>query len=200
MAVYSASYTRTSEVGARVPHAETNEPDEDDPKRKALREATRKLGQEYKQYNELEARFDSEEKQKELRGLYVANLNAYSKKLAAPLTAADIDELARVSKQLGLPLTAADIHERDRRLKEAELKLAHTGHRFEGIDVKVIRGPHKGVHGVVVADHDSAERVKRLGKNRKLGQDRNAKGIMLTVRKEASNQQLLVRIEDAQHL
>ncbi|KAJ7729139.1 hypothetical protein B0H16DRAFT_1470123 [Mycena metata] len=105
-----------------------------------------------------------------------------------------------LSKKLGLPLTPADIYERDRRLKEAELKLAYTGHRFEGINVNIIRGPNKGVHGVVVADHDSAERVKHLGRKRKLGQDRNAKGIMLTVRKEASNQQLLVPIEDAQHL
>ncbi|KAJ7022836.1 hypothetical protein C8F04DRAFT_1272136 [Mycena alexandri] len=195
MAAYSAPYTRTSEVGAR-PLAETVS-DEPDPERERVREQIINLGQRLNDYNADDAPLDDEKTRKEIQDLYMSNIAKLSEKMAIPLTAADVHDIARVSKNLGLPST---VHERDRHLKEAELKFAYTGHRFEGIDVKIIRGANKGVHGVVFADHDSAARVERLAKKRRRGQDRNAKGIILTVRKEASNQRILVPIEDAQHL
>ncbi|KAJ7018237.1 hypothetical protein C8F04DRAFT_1277919 [Mycena alexandri] len=182
MAAYSAPYTRTSEVGAR-PHAETVS-DKPDPEREHVRQQIINLGQRLNDYNA-----DDD--------LYMSNIAKLSEKMAIPLTAADVHDIARVPKNLGLPLT---VHERDQRLKDTELKFAYTGHRFEGIDVKIIRGANKGVQRVVFADHDSAARVERLAKKRRRGQDRNAKGIILTVCEEVSNQRILVPIEDAQHL
>ncbi|KAJ7733444.1 hypothetical protein B0H16DRAFT_1468044, partial [Mycena metata] len=223
MAVYSASYTRTSEVGTWVPletaPIETAPTEPDDLEHERLRQERRVQEQKLNKYNELRAPYDEEKTREEFQDRYISKIAELSQRLAIPLTAAGMDDIARVAKKLGRPLTAADnnnfaeiskrlglpltagnVHQRDRRLKDAELKFAYTGHRFEGIDVKVIKGPNKGVHGVVVADHDSTERVKHLGNKRRRAQDRNAKGIVLTVRKEASNQRILVRIEDAQHL
>ncbi|KAJ7733183.1 hypothetical protein B0H16DRAFT_1732474 [Mycena metata] len=218
MAVYSASYTRTSEIGAWVP-LETAPTEPDDPEREHLRQERRVQEQKLNKYNKLRAPYDEEKTWEEFQDRYISKIAELSQRLAIPLTAADMNDIARVakklgrpltaadnndfaeiSKRLGLPLTTGDVHERDRCLKDTELKFAYTGHRFEGIDVKVIKGPNKGVHGVVVADHDSAERVKHLGNKGRRAQDRNAKGIVLTVRKEASNQRILVHIEDAQHL
>ncbi|KAJ7015933.1 hypothetical protein C8F04DRAFT_1204298, partial [Mycena alexandri] len=142
MAAYSAPYTRTSEVGAR-PLAETVS-DEPDPECERVREQIINLGQRLNDYNADDAPLDDEKTRKEIQDLYMSNIAKLSEKMAIPLTAADVHDIARVSKNLGLPST---VHERDRRLKEAELKFAYTGHRFEGIDVKIIRGANKGVHG-----------------------------------------------------
>ncbi|KAJ7711501.1 hypothetical protein B0H16DRAFT_1480286 [Mycena metata] len=141
MAVYSVSYTRTSEVGAWGP-PETAPTKPDDPERERL----------LNKYNELRAPSDNEKTRKEFQDRYISKITELSQRLAIPLTAADMNNIARVAKKFGQPLTAAD-------------------------------------------RNDFAEISKRLGLLLTAGD-----GIILTVRKEASNQQILVPIEDAQHL
>ncbi|KAF8197278.1 hypothetical protein K438DRAFT_1760066 [Mycena galopus ATCC 62051] len=87
------------------------------------------------------------------------------------------------------PNTAAPIRcPRNTSQEEFRMKLA--GARYDGIPVQVRKGPHKGLLGVVVGDHDSADRIQRLksagifgGRNRGCDQD----GILLTIGKEMSN-------------
>ncbi|KAF8177161.1 hypothetical protein K438DRAFT_1978802 [Mycena galopus ATCC 62051] len=60
------------------------------------------------------------------------------------------------------------------------------GRRYEGIPVQVTKGPHKGFRGVVVGDHDSVSRARRLeeyGHRDRWDQD----GILLTIGHETSN-------------
>ncbi|KAJ7040147.1 hypothetical protein C8F04DRAFT_1254305 [Mycena alexandri] len=95
-----------------------------------------------------------------------------------------------------------NIHERDQLLKEAELKLAHTGRRFEGFEVFVSgQNKYKGFRGMVIGDHDTAERVRRLKRRRRHADDvRDTKGIEVTIRHESSNSTINVAVEDVRHI
>ncbi|KAJ7233403.1 hypothetical protein B0H12DRAFT_1076631 [Mycena haematopus] len=63
------------------------------------------------------------------------------------------------------------------------------GHRFEGIQVFVNRTRDKGLVGVVVGDHDSAERVARMGREKKdiASQRWDYGGILLTIGEATTN-------------
>ncbi|KAF8126657.1 hypothetical protein K438DRAFT_2001267 [Mycena galopus ATCC 62051] len=60
------------------------------------------------------------------------------------------------------------------------------GRRYEGIPVQVTKEVHKGFRGVVIGDHDSASRARRLGSSGDHGRwDQD--GILLTIGHETSN-------------
>ncbi|KAJ7240315.1 hypothetical protein B0H12DRAFT_1074796 [Mycena haematopus] len=63
------------------------------------------------------------------------------------------------------------------------------GHRFEGIQVFVNGTRDKGLVGVVVGDHDSAERVARMGREKKdiASQRWDYGGILLTIGEATTN-------------
>ncbi|KAJ7201015.1 hypothetical protein GGX14DRAFT_571588 [Mycena pura] len=87
---------------------------------------------------------------------------------------------------------------------------AESGRRYEGIEVQVaFHGPHKGTRGIVVGDHDTAERAARVAaakaRSRKylakqIDVMQEARGIMVTVRKEASNELFEMKIERLLHV
>lgn len=78
-------------------------------------------------------------------------------------------------------------------------KLMHTGRRFLGMEVHVVgRSVNKGLRGVVVGDHDSDVRAKRLGRQR--GHRLDFSGIIVTIQKEMTNVNYDVPIEKVHHL
>lgn len=73
---------------------------------------------------------------------------------------------------------------------DAELEMMKLGRRYEGLQVWVGgKTRFKGIRGVVIGDHDSEERAKRLEKARKAGKEKwwDQEGILLTIREEGSN-------------
>ncbi|KAF8135242.1 hypothetical protein K438DRAFT_1787002 [Mycena galopus ATCC 62051] len=87
------------------------------------------------------------------------------------------------------PNTTAPVR-RPRNMSQEEFRMKLAGHQYEGIPVQVNKDAHKGLRGVVVGDHDSADRIQRLksagifgGRTRGCDQD----GILLTIGKEMSN-------------
>ncbi|KAJ7192380.1 hypothetical protein GGX14DRAFT_578244 [Mycena pura] len=87
---------------------------------------------------------------------------------------------------------------------------AESGRRYEGIEVQVgFEGPHKGTRGVVVGDHDTAERAARVAAAKAAGKKylakqidltQDARGIIVTVQKEASNERFDMKIERLLHI
>ncbi|KAF8207306.1 hypothetical protein K438DRAFT_1755964 [Mycena galopus ATCC 62051] len=85
---------------------------------------------------------------------------------------------------------ADQIFHRDPNTTAPEFRMKLAGHRYEGIPVQVNKDAHKGLRGVVVGDHDSADHIQRLksasifsGRTRGCNQD----GILLTIGKEMLN-------------
>ncbi|KAJ7210715.1 hypothetical protein GGX14DRAFT_394356 [Mycena pura] len=101
-----------------------------------------------------------------------------------------------------------------------------TGRRFQGIEVQVVyHGPLKGMRGVVIGDYDTSERAARMDVARLAEEERakaiaekkakgeyigfeikrgpdpieEARGIMVTVQKEASNERFVLPIESLAH-
>ncbi|KAJ7826395.1 hypothetical protein B0H14DRAFT_2595865 [Mycena olivaceomarginata] len=79
------------------------------------------------------------------------------------------------------------------------LKRMKRGQRFEGIDVQIMRGVHKGFRGSVIGDYDSESRARRMDWQ----EDPNPTdfaGILLSIRELGSNRVITgVRVEDVYH-
>ena len=98
-----------------------------------------------------------------------------------------------------LPSTISAAQELSKQDGEKLLKLMHTGQRFVGIEVQVVgKSIHKNLRGVVVGDHDSEIRAKRLGRRR--GNRFDYTGIIVTIQKEMSKVFVDVPIEQVHHL
>ncbi|KAJ7203732.1 hypothetical protein B0H12DRAFT_1080581 [Mycena haematopus] len=118
--------------------------------------------------------------------------------------AADVEWDQRTNTAVGpsesytLPAIAA-AEELSKQDQDNLVKLMHTGQRFVGIDVRVVgKSIHKGFRGVVVGDHDSPQRARRLRKQTRYAWDYG--GIIVTIQKEASNTKVDVPIEQLNHL
>lgn len=92
---------------------------------------------------------------------------------------------------------------------DAQLALMRTGRRYEGLEVQVmgsraLKGgnPLKGLRGVVVGDHDSEERVKRLEKMRHHGREPwdDQTGIVVSVMQQGKATADSVPVERLFHL
>jgi hypothetical protein len=79
------------------------------------------------------------------------------------------------------------------------LKRMKRGQRFEGIDVQIMRGVHKGFWGSVIGDYNSESRARRMDWQ----EDPNPTdfaGILLSIRELGSNRVITgVRVEDVYH-
>ncbi|KAJ7153706.1 hypothetical protein C8R46DRAFT_1228005 [Mycena filopes] len=176
----SAPFTRTSEVGQLEPEIQRSEAEVEQHERKldTARFVQGDLRQGLKDYNEYSAGRDDEATRDHIRASYMLQI-----------TKASLPFLVNIAEQ-------------DRLAKEEQLKLAYTGKRFEGIEVQVaFTHRYKGFRGIVVGDHDSEERVKRLGRKRTKGRDRHdLGGIVVTIRGNASNTQVEAEIEFVVHV
>ncbi|KAJ7040113.1 hypothetical protein C8F04DRAFT_1254260 [Mycena alexandri] len=173
LTAYSTAYTRTSEVG---PHQRQTILDQQILDNARQEGENLRLG--LQDYNAFSADLHDEKTREEVRNSYMFQIA----KAAQPFL--------------------VNIHERDQLLKEAELKLAHTGRRFEGFEVFVSgQNKYKGFRGMVIGDHDTAERVRRLKRRRRHADDvRDTKGIEVTIRHESSNSTINVAVEDVRHI
>jgi len=85
----------------------------------------------------------------------------------------------------------------------SKLIRASTGRRFVGIEVQVgWKGPWKGTRGVVIGDHDDAERAARLSSKATLDEADllDPRGIIATIQKEGSNIQFEQPVERLLHV
>ncbi|KAF8132710.1 hypothetical protein K438DRAFT_1998437 [Mycena galopus ATCC 62051] len=81
---------------------------------------------------------------------------------------------------------------------EARLQKAKPGRRYKGISVQIKKGPHKGLRGVVVGDHDSVLRVEHMKSQPGARWDQS--GILLTIGEEKSNHRVEnIPIENVMH-
>ncbi|KAF7343582.1 hypothetical protein MSAN_01978700 [Mycena sanguinolenta] len=109
------------------------------------------------------------------------------------------NELTESRGTYTLPTTVSAAQELSKQDENNLVKLMHTGRRFVGIDVHIVgKSIHKNLRGVVVGDHNSNVRAKRLGRGR--GNPFDYSGIIVTIQKEMSNTLVDVPIEQVNHL
>ncbi|KAJ7877885.1 hypothetical protein B0H14DRAFT_2567451, partial [Mycena olivaceomarginata] len=79
------------------------------------------------------------------------------------------------------------------------LKYQKRGARFEGIEVQIIKGVHKGFRGTIIGDYDSESRAQRMDWQEELDPSDFA-GILLSIRAAGSNHVISgIRVEDVYH-
>jgi hypothetical protein len=92
---------------------------------------------------------------------------------------------------------------------DAQLALMRTGRQYEGMEVQVmgrkpalVKSPLKGLRGVVVGDHDSEGRIKRLEKMRQSGKEPwdDQAGIVVSIKQQGKATADTVPVEDLFHV